>query len=128
MSRTRLAGRNLPAESWPGRGQEGERDRTERVERGREQTYIQPHQIKYRKYMYKSYRNGKIALKNNNNIEIKHRQQQLRQALATHPGPTRRSPRSTKVRQRETWSETQRERETHSLTYSLTHCRTQISL
>ena len=36
MSRTWLTGRNLPAESRPGKGQEGERDRTERVKRGRE--------------------------------------------------------------------------------------------
>ena len=41
MSRTRLIGRNLPAESRPGKGQEGERDRTDRVMRGgeREKTF-----------------------------------------------------------------------------------------
>ena len=36
MSRTRLIKRKLPAESWPDKGREGERDRKGRVERGRE--------------------------------------------------------------------------------------------
>ena len=41
MSRTWLIRRNLPAESWPGKGREGERERQDREskEREREKKY-----------------------------------------------------------------------------------------
>ena len=77
MNRTQLTWRNHPAESQPGKVRERDRDRTKRVKRGRERKQIQTHQINYRKYISKLYRNENIAWKNNldsNSLERCHQQ------------------------------------------------------
>lgn len=43
------------------KAQEGKRDRTVKVKRGRQEKTIQIHQIEYTKYIYRLYSNGDIA-------------------------------------------------------------------